>query len=83
MSMQEFAEKLSSVRMYVRDDTGLKGRYDFQLDYAAANVRVTDEPEVAPPIEAAVQKLGLRLMKAKGPVEFLVIDSVDKTPTEN
>ena len=31
----------------------------------------------------AVQKLGLRLNKQKAPVEGLVIESAEKTPTEN
>jgi uncharacterized protein (TIGR03435 family) len=32
---------------------------------------------------ASVQQLGLRLESRKAPVEFVVIDSVDKMPTEN
>lgn len=34
-------------------------------------------------IFASVQQLGLRLESRKAPVEFVVIDSVDKMPTEN
>jgi len=41
-------------------------------------------PDDAPGIFAAVQdQLGLRLEKKKGPVDVLVIDHADKTPTEN
>lgn len=43
-----------------------------------------EEREQAPSIFAAVQEqLGLKLEAKKGPVELLVIDHVDKTPTEN
>jgi uncharacterized protein (TIGR03435 family) len=53
-------------------------------------------PEMAPPEGAAqgpggaatifsalTEQLGLRLEARKGPVDLLVIDSVQKTPTEN
>lgn len=40
--------------------------------------------EPAPVLAAALQQqLGLRLESKKGPVDVLVIDSADKTPTEN
>jgi uncharacterized protein (TIGR03435 family) len=42
------------------------------------------EGETPPDIFAAVQaQLGLKLESKKGPVELLVIDHVEKTPTEN
>ena len=48
-----------------------------------ANV-VVPEGETPPDIFAAVQsQLGLKLESKKGPVEMLVIDHVEKTPTEN
>ena len=39
-------------------------------------------PDSAPSLLTAIQELGLKLESAKGPVEVLVIDSVEK-PTEN
>jgi len=85
MSIQEFVESLfSATQMSISDETGLKGSYDFPIEFASPRARITDKPEIAPPIEVALQKqVGLRLVKKKGPVEFLVIDSVDKTPTES
>jgi uncharacterized protein (TIGR03435 family) len=34
-------------------------------------------------LTAAVQKLGLRLDKQKAPVDALIIESAEKTPSEN
>jgi uncharacterized protein (TIGR03435 family) len=41
------------------------------------------EPSGGSSIFASVQKLGLKLEKRKAPVEQLVIDHVEKTPTED
>jgi uncharacterized protein (TIGR03435 family) len=38
----------------------------------------------APPLNAALQEsLGLKIEKRKGPAEMLVIDHIEKEPTEN
>jgi uncharacterized protein (TIGR03435 family) len=69
----------------VVDRTGLSGIWDFELTYAV-EARGPDAPPAdpnAPSFFTAVQEqLGLRLEAAKGPVEVLVIDSVEK-PTED
>ena len=73
----------------VVDKTGLTGRYDFTLKWTpdpgtAAGPRAGDDtappPDTSgPSIFTAVQTdLGLKLQSAKGPVEMLVIDSVEK-----
>ena len=60
------------------DTTGLKGRYDFTLEWAQHD---TDD---GPSLFTALQEqLGLRLVAQKGPVEILVIDHVEKVPAEN
>jgi uncharacterized protein (TIGR03435 family) len=62
----------------VIDTTGIKGRYDFTLEWAQ---RDTD---TGPSLFTALQEqLGLRLVAQKGPVEILVIDHVEKVPAEN
>jgi uncharacterized protein (TIGR03435 family) len=78
----------------VIDKTGLKGFYDIKLEWTPelgeAFVRPGGtEPTPPPPdtsgpsIFTAIQEqLGLRLESGKGPVEVLVIDSVQK-PAEN
>jgi uncharacterized protein (TIGR03435 family) len=51
----------------------------------AAKADAGPAPDSAPgaSLFQSVQKLGLKLEPRKGPVEFLVIDHVEKTPTEN
>jgi uncharacterized protein (TIGR03435 family) len=74
----------------VIDKTGITGLFDFHmefvLDESTPGVRLTfpasDDPP-GPSIFTAVQEqLGLKLESAKGPGEFLIIDSVER-PTEN
>jgi uncharacterized protein (TIGR03435 family) len=73
--------------------TGLSGEYDVQLDFTpdSGPCRVSDsqgglvvtDPSSRPSVSTAVQEqLGLKLESAKGPVEFLVIDRVER-PSDN
>jgi uncharacterized protein (TIGR03435 family) len=67
----------------VIDRTGLTGKYDFVLKWTpdtAYHVESdNDGPPDGPSLFTAVQEqLGLRLESAKAPVEFLVIDHVEK-----
>src|SRR5262249_37408172 len=76
------------------DKTDLKELYDIKLQWTpefreGLGLTGTAEPQPPPPdasgpsIFTAIQEqLGLRLESAKGPVEVLVIDVVEK-PTEN
>jgi uncharacterized protein (TIGR03435 family) len=58
----------------VLDRTGIEGEFDFKLDYA-----IDDNPDSGPSIFSAIQEqLGLKLEAAKGPVEILVIDHVER-----
>jgi uncharacterized protein (TIGR03435 family) len=73
----------------VIDKTGLKGAYDFQLEYSHEGLRPfpgapASVPGNAPSLFTAVQEqLGLKLEAAKEPVDVLVIDQINKTPTDN
>lgn len=80
--MASFAEQLARwVRTPVFDKTGLAGAFDFNLDYAPDENR---DGETRPSVYAALeQQLGLKLQGAKVPVEVLVIDRVERIPTEN
>ena len=77
------------LRTPVIDQTGLKGRYDFEFDITSFMQQGPPQPGEAPPdpvaiLQAALPKqLGLRLEAKKMPVEMLVIDHIEKTPTEN
>jgi len=71
-------------RMVV-DRTGLQGSWDFELRFIPRN-RGVDAPAADPDLPdfftAIQEQLGLKLESAKGPVEVLVIDSVER-PTED
>ena len=76
----------------VLDKTGLTGRYDFKLAYAGTyypggafpNLRSDSRGFAAPLLsEALQQQLGLALRETKVVTQILVIDSVDKVPTDN
>jgi uncharacterized protein (TIGR03435 family) len=69
----------------VIDRTGLTGGWDFELTFAPENPGPEAPPADpnAPSFFTAIQEqLGLKLEATKGPVEVLVIDSVEK-PTED
>jgi bla regulator protein blaR1 len=71
----------------VTDETGLTGAFEFTLEWTPDRLwSVEDGPPPdpsGPSIFTAVQEqLGLRLEPARGPVEHLVIDHVEK-PAEN
>jgi uncharacterized protein (TIGR03435 family) len=56
------------------DKTGLTGKYDFQLTFSPEMGDTT-----GPSLFTALQEqLGLKLDSEKGPVEVVVIDSVQK-----
>jgi uncharacterized protein (TIGR03435 family) len=61
----------------VVDKTGLTGTYDFTLSYAPANDANSSLPDF---FTALQEQLGLKLQPEKLPVDFLVIDRVDKVP---
>jgi len=85
-AMADLAGFLSSMlSRTVVDKTGIAGEFDFQLTFTPG--ASTAPPDAAadpgPDIFAAMQEqLGLKLESAKGPVEVLVIDRVEK-PSEN
>lgn len=77
------------LRAPVVDQTGLKGRYDFEFDLTSYMQQGPPQPGEAPPdpvsiLQSALPKqLGLRLEAKKMPVDMFVIDHIEKLPTEN
>jgi uncharacterized protein (TIGR03435 family) len=73
----------------VLDNTGLKGFYNFSLEYADPRWRpkdgnplpteLTSRPDI---FSAVAEQLGLKLEARKGPVEILMVDRIER-PSEN
>jgi len=72
------------MRTRVIDKTGLTGTYDFDLQYSQSSGRDREaDPMIWPSVPDSVEdELGLKLEPAKGPVQVLVIDHIEK-PSEN
>jgi uncharacterized protein (TIGR03435 family) len=68
----------------VTDDSGLTGHYDFALYWSARPRSAQTEADGGPDLIEAVQaQLGLKLEKRKGPIDYVVVDSVDRVPSGN
>jgi len=82
-----------SVDRPVVDMTGLAGVYDFSLDYGLvggsgvvgrAGIADTQaDVRVEMSVVGALKKVGLKLDPRKLPFDHIVVDRVEKTPTEN
>jgi uncharacterized protein (TIGR03435 family) len=67
----------------VVDKTDLKGSFDIELRFTPETLGPAPPDACGPSLYTALQEqLGLKLESAKGPVEVLVIDSVQR-PSEN
>ena len=78
----------------VVDLTGLTGRYDFELEFSPEDARGllpaaalaganTTAGEFGVSIFNSVQRVGLKLEAQKRPLDAVVVDRGEKTPTEN
>lgn len=93
-TMVQLAETLSVlVERPVVDKTGLKGNYNFGMNWHQASGEyeagpfVATLPDLGEPkssiFEALQEQLGLKLLPKTGPVDFVVIDHLEKAPTGN
>jgi uncharacterized protein (TIGR03435 family) len=85
-TMKEFVEYLAPAYNGTIDRTALPGRYDFVLNYR--NLVGPTDDEVTPNVRRnlrpeALQEIGLKLAVVKAPLEFVVVDQLEKYPTEN
>jgi uncharacterized protein (TIGR03435 family) len=74
--LDELTRWLTSILNFggaVADETGLKGAYDFKLEWLPED----DLPSAAL-FEAVQRQLGLKLEERKAPIEVLVIEHVEK-----
>jgi uncharacterized protein (TIGR03435 family) len=76
VTMDHLAAFLSRPRLGlgrpVLDKTGLEGVFDFTLDWTPQTI-----------FTALEEQLGLKLEPQKAPIEVLIVDHIEKTPTEN
>ncbi len=78
VTIPDLARTLGQVlRAFVTDNTGLTGKYYFGVKYAPERDQADSD---LPPLATALEDLGLRLEKRKGPVELLVVDHMEKSP---
>ena len=89
VAMPQFATMLSNIladdgRLVV-DKTGLAGRYAFNMSWTPEQMPAGAPPPGVPPIDpngpnfftALQEQLGLKLSPTNGPVEVVVIDSIE------
>ena len=83
ITMAELVEVLLIPGRPIIDLTNLKGSYQFSYEHR--RVQSPDEPSVDPStaVREALDKVGLRLEPRTAPVEVIVIDHLEKSPTEN
>lgn len=84
LSMAQLADFMArTLAEIVVDKTGIDGVYDFRLRWTTDDQN-TDATDAAPSLFTALQEtLGLRLQSQKVPAEIVVVDHVERTPTEN
>lgn len=90
-TMGQFAGYLSiDLGHPVVDMTGIEGTFDIVMDVNPADLEAAHrlmheaiEPTFAPSIFTAIEELGLKLERRKGPVPHLVVDEARRIPTEN
>jgi uncharacterized protein (TIGR03435 family) len=84
LTVEGFVETLSTLRILDRplvDATGLKGYYDFDL---TAPAEVPDNKPAPSELLSALEKqLGLKVSPKTLSLRMLVIDHLERTPTEN
>ena len=80
-SLDDFAAELRSpAGRPVVDKTGIQGKYDFVLSYAREGDKESPDPSF---FTALQERYGLKLQKSKVRLDILVVDQVEKVPSDN
>lgn len=89
VTMDEFTAKLaggldeSYVDAPVTNETGLAGRWDFSLQWTNQWWLLSKRAEGPTLFEAIEKQMGLKLETRDVPMDAIVVDSVNRTPTAN
>lgn len=87
MTMEGMAHGLSSpLGRPVLNLTGLQGEYDIDVSFdlgVRGVAGASDAPQAGSIFSVFPEKLGLRLDSGKLPLKVLVVDHIERTPTEN
>lgn len=84
ITMAEFAGFLAQYFNGCLDRTGLTGRYDFALNYKGlVDPEKSVVLEVVRSRSEALDQLGLKLQLIKAPLDFVVVDHLERVPTDN
>ena len=67
-----------TVERPVVDQTGLSGRFDIDLEWSIVTSAAPSNPDAVTVFTALQEQLGLKLEPSRGPVDVLVIDSVER-----
>ena len=90
-TMDQLADWIGEmVKRPVKNQTNLTGPFDFTLAFESEPLRgiprtqPSENTEPGPTVFSAIQEqLGLKLEQRKGPVEMVIVERLDKAPTEN
>jgi uncharacterized protein (TIGR03435 family) len=84
MPMSDVVSLLSRyMKALVVDQTGLAGEFEVKLVWTPDDRPVPEDQQGASIFAAVQEQLGLKLESRKGPMEVMVVDRAEKTPTEN
>jgi uncharacterized protein (TIGR03435 family) len=84
MTIDQLAKTISGqVGRPVADGTSLKGEYEIRLYWVAEGAGGPDASSGPTIIRAVQEQLGLKLESTRGPVEYLIVDHMEKLPSEN
>jgi uncharacterized protein (TIGR03435 family) len=78
-----FVGKLAHLDVPAVDSTGIDGKFNFTFDLLARDPETSPLEYQSVVFPALSAQLGLTIDRRKAPTEVLVIDNVDKVPTEN